>query len=101
MFFKRKNDKAVSPRPQAVPVNSINVNAVPLNDEKPILHVVYPVIFRRRCEERAFSVILLNHVCSGCKEEHIILTKNHNSALYACDKHPCVGKKLLKLRVTD
>jgi len=87
---------------QAVPVNSINVNAVPLNDEKPILHVVYPVQFRNFAEQKSYSVKLVSKICDGCRSEnHPFLTKNHNSKLLGCEKQECRGRKLLKVMLEN
>jgi len=99
-WFKRKNDKAVSPSSQAVSVNSIN--AVPLNDEKPILHVVYPVQFRNFAEQKSYSVKLVSKICDGCRSEnHPFLIKNHNSKLLGCEKQECRGRKLLKVMLEN
>ena len=119
----KRHKQAVSPRPQA---DSINVNAdttrvvleksnvTPSHleviatikepekqkefDEKPILHVVYPIPFRSAFEQQSYSVRLMMGFCSGCKAENKLLCTNHTARLYGCFKREC-SQKLVK--VTD
>jgi len=98
-FAKREKEEALmfdwlKRHKQAVPVNSIN--AVPLNDEKPILHVVYPIPFRSAYEQRSYSVRLMMGFCSGCKAENKLLCTNHTARLYGCFKREC-SQKLVKV----